>query len=120
MPCLEFGSTVSPPSVGENKATIAPGDASEQITDINEFHADVRQLHEGFLHDTADQLGVTLIRNLQPCAGCPMGKGYRKALRSTTTSRATRKLERAFIDLSEKKAVAGIGGVKHAIIIATT
>ena len=85
--------------------------------DITDFHVGVGHLHEGLLHDTAGQLGVSLTGELQPCTGCSLGKGYRKAIPSTTSTRATRKLQRVFTDLSGKKAVAGIGGVHYTMII---
>ena len=46
-----------------------------------------------------------------------MGKGLRKTIPSTTTSRATRKVQRVFVDLSGKKAVASINGSRYAMIV---
>ena len=106
-----------PPPLSANKTTLAPGYTPEKTMDINDFHVGMGHLHEGLLHDTADQIGVTLTGELQPCTGCSMGKGYRKAIPSTTSSRATRKLQRVFTDLSGRKAVAGIGGFHYTMII---
>ena len=46
-----------------------------------------------------------------------MGKGLRKAIPSTTTSRATRKLGRVFIDLGGKREVTSIGGKHYPMIV---
>lgn len=100
-----------------NKGTIAPGNIPKQILDTNEFLIAVRHLHEDLLHDATGQLEVNLSGKLQSCVGCSMGKGYRKAIVSTTTPRATRKLKRNFIGLSGKTAVLGIEGVKHILIV---
>ena len=100
----------------EANATIAPGLQYRSTYDINHFHCSYGHLHEALLHDTARQLGVKLTGELQPCSGCSMGKGLRKAIPSTTTTRAT-KLERVFIDLSGKKSVASIGGSHYCMII---
>ena len=56
-------------------ATIAPSHTPGRSLDINLFHCSYGHLHEGLLHDTAKQLGVTLTGQLQPCSGCCMGKG---------------------------------------------
>lgn len=69
------------------------------------------------LFDTAEQLGVTLTGELQLCTGCSQGKGLRKAIPSSTSTQATRKLERLFLDLSGKKDVASIGGSYYTMIV---
>lgn len=69
-------------------------------------------MNEHLLHHTAEQLGVTSTGEFEPCTGCSMEQGLRKAIRSTKTSRATQKLRRVFVDLSGKKSVASIG-VSH-------
>ena len=84
---------------------------------MNHLHYSYGHLHEGLLYDTAKQLGVKLTGELQPCAGCSLGKSLRKAIPSTTTSRATSKLERVYVDLTGKKHVATLGGNHYALII---
>ena len=98
-------------------ATIAPGVRPRRTYDINHFHCCYGHMHETLLHDTAKRSGVTLTGELQPCTGCSMGKGLRKAIPSTTTTRATEKLGRVFVDLSGKKDVASIGGSHYCMII---
>ena len=60
------------------KATISPGQTPDKVADINDSHGSYERLYEALLFDTAEQLGVTLTGELQPCTGCSMGKGLRK------------------------------------------
>ena len=101
-------------------ATIAPSrspGSNPESVDINVFHRCYGHSHEALLYDTAKRIGVTLTGELQPCAGCSQGKGYRKAIPSTTSSRSTRKLQRVFVDLSGKRSVASYGGSFYAMIV---
>lgn len=56
---------------------------------------------------------VLLTGELQPYAGCAIGKGQRKVIPPTTTTRATKELERAFTDLSGERDVALVGVSHH-------
>lgn len=85
--------------------------------DINEFYCSYGHAHEALLRSTAKRMGVKLTGEFQPCAGCSRGKGYRKPIPSTTSSRSTRKLQRVFVDLSGKKSVPSIGGSYYAMIV---
>ena len=78
---------------------------------------DTASSHEALLYDTAKRIGVTLTGELQPCAGCSPGKGYRKAIPSTTSSCSTGKLQRVFVDLSGKRSVTSYGGSDYAMIV---
>lgn len=73
--------------------------------------------YNNLLHGTVEQVGVTLVEDLQPCTGCSVRRGQRKAIASTTTSRATGKLQRVVVDLSAKKSVASTGASHHNGII---
>lgn len=65
----------------------------------------------------ARQLWGELVGELQPYTRCSMEKGRRKAIPSTITMRATKKLERVYVDLSENKNTAFLGGVHSCMII---
>lgn len=67
-------------------------------------------LHKALLHDTTRQMGVLLTGELQPCAEHSMGKGLRKAIMSTITAQAIKRLERVLVDLNGKSDAASLGG----------
>ena len=93
-------------------AGIAPGQAkaSTTPTDINTFHCTYGHTHEKLLEKTAEQQGVNLSGELHECRGCSMVKGLWKPIARSTHTRAHKKLQRAFVDLSEKMTVPSIGG----------
>ncbi|CAN0574040.1 unnamed protein product, partial [Ectocarpus sp. 12 AP-2014] len=102
------------------KATIAPSlapHAPHTNVDINLFHRSYGHAHEALLKSTATSMGITLVGELEPCAGCSMSKGIRKGVRSSTSTRAVRKLDRVFVDLSGKRATLSIGGKQYTMII---
>ena len=49
--------------------------------------------------------------------GCSMAKGLRKSIARSTDTRADKKLERVFVDLSGKTAVPSIGGKRYTFIV---
>ena len=78
---------------------IAPGsaDSREAAVDINVYHCIHGHANEFILRETARSLGVELIGELRPCAGCTMAKGYRKPIANSTKSRATEKPGRVLV-----------------------
>ena len=93
-------------------AVIAPGQAKAPTTptDINTFHCTYDHTHEALLKQTAKQKGASLSEELHECRGCSMAKGLRKPIARSTNTRADKKLEGEFVDLSGKMAVPCIGG----------
>lgn len=61
-------------------------------------------MNEAVLCDTAKQLEVKSVGELQPCVGCSMGKRFRNIFPVGT------KVEEMFVDLSRKKAIGSING----------
>lgn len=85
--------------------------------DMKHFHGSYGNKNKNSQGDIAEQFGITLTEELQLFTGCSMMKVLREAIPWTTTSRATRKLQRAFVDLSAKKSVASIEGSNCTMII---
>ena len=98
-------------------AVLAPGNKSPTSTDINAFHCSYAHVNEELLRATARKLGVTLTGKLNPCIGCSMAKGLRKAIHKTTSTRANKKLGRVFVDLCGPKPVSAAGGKRYMMII---
>ena len=100
-------------------AVIAPGQAKAPTTptDINLFHCTYGHTHEALLKQTTKQQGVSLGGELRECRGCSMAKGLRKPIARSTDTRADKKLERVFVDLSGKMAVRTIGGKRYTLIV---
>ena len=100
-------------------AVIAPGQAkaSTTPTDINLFHCSYGHTHEALLKQTAKQQGVSLSGELHECRGCSMAKGLRKPIVRSTDTRADKKLQRVFVDLSGKMAVPSIRGKRYTLIV---
>ncbi|CAN0499774.1 unnamed protein product, partial [Discosporangium mesarthrocarpum] len=72
---------------------------------------------EKLLRITAKRLGVKLTGKLLPCAGCEMGKAFRHGIPSSTKTRATKKLERVFVDLTGPRIISSLGGIYHMLIV---
>ena len=119
LPCqLGFRPEAESSSLETACAIIAPGKAKAPATaDINVFHCTHGHAHEVLLRKTAAQLGVQLTGELHECRGCSMAKGIRKSTSKATTSRAVKKLERVFVDLSGPMPVRSIGGKRYNMIV---
>ena len=93
-------------------AVIAPGKVKAPIptTDINILHCTFGHAHEGLLKKTATQQGIAYSGELHECRGCSMAKGLRKPIARSTQTRADKRLQRVFVDLSGPMAVKSIGG----------
>ena len=100
-------------------AVIAPGQAKAPTTPtgINLFHCTYDHTHEALLKQTAQQQGVSLRGELHECWGCSMAKGLRKPIARSTDTRADKKVERVFVDLSGNMAVPSIGGKRDTRIV---
>ena len=97
-------------------AVIAPGQAKAPTTTtgINLFHCSYG--HTGTVKQTAKQQGVSLSGELHKCRGCSTAKGLRKPITRSTDTRADKKLERVFVDLSGKMAASSIRGKRYTLI----
>ena len=93
-------------------AVVAPGQAKAPTTptDITLFHCTYGHTHDALLKQTVKQQRVSLSEELHECRGCSMEKGLRKTIARSTDTRADKKLERVFVDLSRKMVVPSIGG----------
>ena len=100
-------------------ATIAPGKAKAPTTptDINILHCTFGHTHEVLLKKTATQQGISYSGELHECRGCSMAKGLRKPIARSTHTRAAKKLQRVFVDLSGPMAVQSIGGKRYTLIV---
>ncbi|CAB1105000.1 unnamed protein product [Ectocarpus sp. CCAP 1310/34] len=85
-------------------AAIAPGNAKAPSApvDINDFHCAHGHSHEVLLRTTAKQQGTKLVGELRECLGCSTAKGISKPIPNKTSTRAAKKLQRVFVDLSGK------------------
>ncbi|CAB1105045.1 unnamed protein product [Ectocarpus sp. CCAP 1310/34] len=100
-------------------AAIAPGNAKAPSTpvDINDFHCAHGHSHEVLLRTTAKQQGTTLVGELRECLGCSTAKGLSKPIPNKTSTRAVKKLQRVFVDLSGKARVQSLGGKWYTLIV---
>ena len=100
-------------------ATIAPGKAKAPTTptDINILHCTFGHTHEVLLKKTATQQGIAYSGEPYECRGCSMAKGLRKPIARSTHTRADKKLQRVFVDLSGLMAVQSIGGERYTLIV---
>ena len=105
--------------VGTACAVIPPGQAKTPTTptDINLFHCTYGHTHEALLKQTAKKQGVSLSGVLHECRGCSMAKRLRKPITRSTDTRADKKLERVFVDLSGKMAISSIRGKRYTLIV---
>ena len=99
--------------------TIAPGKAKAPTipTDINILHCTFGHTHEVLLKKTATQRGIAYSGDLHECRGCSMAKGLRKPIARSTHTRATKKLQRVFVDLSGSMTVQSTGGKRYTLIV---
>ena len=98
--------------------TIAPGKAkAPTTTDINILHCMFGHTHEVLLKKTATQQGIAYSGELHECRGCSMEKGLRKPIARSTHTRAAKKLQRVFVDLSGPMALQSIGGKRYTLIV---
>ena len=100
-------------------AVITPGQAKGPTTPtkINLFHCTYGHIQEALHEQTAKQQGVSLSGELHECRGCSMAKGLRKPIARSTDTRADKKLQRVFVDLSGKMAVPNIGGKRDTLTV---
>ena len=119
--CRQYGYR---PKVANNMvdtacAVIAPGKvkAPNPTTDINILHCTFGHAHEGLLKKTATQQGIAYSGELHECRGCSMAKGLRKPIARSTQTRADKRLQRVFVDLSGPTAVKSIGGKRYTLIV---
>ncbi|CAB1120227.1 unnamed protein product [Ectocarpus sp. CCAP 1310/34] len=56
------------------------------------------------------QQGTTLVGELRECLGCSTAKGLFKPIPNKMSTRAAKKLQRVFVDLSGKARVQSLGG----------
>ena len=77
---------------------IAPSsaDSREAVVDINVYHCIHGHANEVLLREADKLPGVELIRELRPCTGCFMAKGYCAPIANSTKSLATEKLGNVF------------------------
>ncbi|CAB1107081.1 unnamed protein product [Ectocarpus sp. CCAP 1310/34] len=99
-------------------AAIAPGNArtSSASVDINDVHVAHGHSHELLLRTMAKQQGTMLLGELPECLGCLTAKGLSKPIPKTST-RAAKKLQRVFVDLSGKARVQSLGGKWYTLIV---
>ena len=69
------------------------------------------------LRETVKSLGLELVGKLTPCTGCSMAKGYRKLIPNGTKLRATKKLGRIFVDLSEPKRTPSLSSARYVTLV---
>ena len=100
-------------------ATIAPGKAKTPTTpnDVNILHCTFGHTHEVLRKKTATQQGIAYSGDLHECRGCSMAKGLRKPIARSTHTRAAKKLQRAFANLSRLMTVQSIGGKRYTLIV---
>ena len=100
-------------------ATIAPGKAKAPTTptDINILLCTFVHTHEVLLKQTATQQGIAYSGELDECRGCSMAKGLRRPIARSTHTRAAKKLQRVFVDLSGPMTVQSIGGKRYTLIV---
>ena len=100
-------------------AVIAPGKVKtpNPPPDINILHCTFGHAHEGLLKKTATQQGIAYSGELHECRGCSMAKGLRKPIARSTHTRADKRLQRVFVDLSGPMAVKSIGGKRYTLIV---
>ena len=103
---------------GDACAVLAPGKLpSKPVVNINDYHCAAGHSHEALLRKTAEQQRVVLELKLLECKGCSMAKGLRRGIKQSTHTRADKKLERVFVDLSGPKMVKSDGGRRYTLIV---
>ena len=101
-------------------AVLAPAKSqvsTDRTVDVNVFHAAYGHQNEVLLRETAKAQNVILTGEMQPCLGCSLAKGLRKPIPSSSTTRATTKLARVYVDLCGPKSVASRGGKRYVLLV---
>lgn len=98
---------------------LAPGSAvSHTISmDINLSHYMYGHASELLLRKTANFLGVELQREMKPCTGSSMSKGYRNKILRSTKTKLGKKLRRVFVDLSGPKSIPSLAGKRYVMVV---
>ena len=98
-------------------APIAPGKAKGPTTptDTNILHCTFGHTHEVLVKKTATQQGIAYSGEVHECRGCSMAKGLRKTIARSTHTRAAKKLQRVFVDLSGLMTVQSTGGKRYLV-----
>ena len=91
-------------------AVIAHGQTKAPATspDISTFHCIYGHTHGVLFKKTAEQQGADHSGDLHECRRCSMAKGLRKPIARSMHTRANKKIQRVFVDLSGKMAVSSI------------
>ena len=99
-------------------AVIARGQAKAPTTspDISTFHCTYGHTHDVLFKKTAEQQRADHSGDLHECRRCSMTKGLRKPI-TRSTHRASKKLQRAFVDLSGKMIIPSIWGKWYKLIV---
>lgn len=113
------GHRLNPPIPAVSGTSVRVGG---KVLDINRFHCSYGHVQdENLLRSAAAQLDVALSGELWPCTGCSearealVDKGV-KAPRSTSVKpRAVRKLQRVFVEMSQRKKMRSLGGSQFAM-----
>ncbi|CAB1100204.1 unnamed protein product [Ectocarpus sp. CCAP 1310/34] len=84
--------------------------------DINDLHIAVGHAHERMVREAARQMRIRVTGSLSFCDGCAVGKDIRKAFSTTTTSTASRPLQRLFADLTGQLP-ASTGGATYYLVL---
>ena len=100
-------------------ATIPPGKAKDPTTptDINILHCTFGHTYGVLLKKTATQQGIAYSGGLHEYRGCSMAKGLRKSIARSTHTRADKKLQSVFVDLSGPMTVQSIGGKRYTLSV---
>lgn len=106
-----YRSVPDEPRLFAGSAVIALGHTPSTPVDNNMFHCCYIHVSNRLLETTEKQTGVTLEGDFHTCIGCLMSKGFREqSISSKTSTRATKKLGRVFVDLNGLKSVPAPGG----------
>ena len=84
-------------------AVLSPGglfinNNKKRVININNFHVSLAHAHSSVLKATAQQHGIQLVGELEPCSGCSMAKEIRALTPHRTTSRPEAPLDLVHID----------------------
>ena len=83
---------------------------------INVFDVCNAHPHEGRLRETTKQQGVKLTGTVGTCRGCGQAKRRRGSIRTMTSSRILRHLQRVLVDLAGPAKMASVGGAPHLVL----
>ena len=97
---------------------LAPGKLpNKPDANMNDYHCAAGHSHEALLRKNAEQQGIVLEGKLLECKGCSMAKGLHRGIKQSTRTRAGKKLERVFVDLSGPMVVKSHRGKRYTIIV---